>query len=515
MANNPELLKMPLARDGQKSTIPETTDASTGLFSQQYGWQSINSLPPQAGGKAVKREDFNGAFNLLGGIAYYAQKGFTFKWSADQDYYAGCVVIDDTDGLRYECIADVTANDTAPSADATHWQVFSAGTDMDAWFRQASTVYAVGDMRCYESLPYGWYLECTANGITGSDALIIPSPLNVGDTVTDGAVVWTIRKIGSGDGFAVGDIKQIAHNGTIQDGWLECDGRAVSRTMFPDLFDAIGTTYGAGDGSTTFNLPDYSDGKFPEGSTVAGVVKQPGLPNIEGYIQSSGLSIGNNSSASSSHSGALKGENYDQKSTNGVSQNTYYMSKISLDASLSNPIYGASNTVQPYSLTTRFIIKAYDGVTPTPSQADISEMLTELTGKADRDLDNLSADGENHFLENDFTIIYPNGGSEASPANVTNNSRYVENNPFPGYYVKCEAEILINNQWGISGYIYSAGGYGTKASQFDGDIVIQTGGTAVATKSANSGAPFPNFDSVPTSAPCRVKVWKIGKIPTA
>ena len=130
MANIPELLKMPLARDGQKSAIPETTDASPGLFSQQYGWQSINSLPPQAGGKAVKREDFNGAFNLLGGIAYYAQKGFTFKWSAEQDYYAGCVVIDDTDGLRYECIADVTANSTAPSADSTHWQIFKAGTDI-------------------------------------------------------------------------------------------------------------------------------------------------------------------------------------------------------------------------------------------------------------------------------------------------------------------------------------------------------------------------------------------------
>ena len=177
MANNPELLKMPLARDGQKSTIPETTDASTGLFSQQYGWQSINSLPPQAGGKAVKREDFNGAFNLLGGIAYYAQKGFTFKWSADQDYYAGCVVIDDTDGLRYECIADVTANNTAPSADSTHWQIFKAGTDIDAWFRQTSTAYSVGDLRCYKSLPYGWYLECTTAGTTGSGDITIPTPL--------------------------------------------------------------------------------------------------------------------------------------------------------------------------------------------------------------------------------------------------------------------------------------------------------------------------------------------------
>lgn len=39
-------------------------------------------------------------------------------------------------------------------------------------------------------------------------------------------------------------------------GWLQCDGSAVSRTTFADLFTAIGTTWGVGDGSTTFNLPD-------------------------------------------------------------------------------------------------------------------------------------------------------------------------------------------------------------------------------------------------------------------
>lgn len=39
-------------------------------------------------------------------------------------------------------------------------------------------------------------------------------------------------------------------------GWLVCDGRAVSRTTYGQLFAAIGTTWGAGDGSTTFNLPD-------------------------------------------------------------------------------------------------------------------------------------------------------------------------------------------------------------------------------------------------------------------
>jgi hypothetical protein len=43
---------------------------------------------------------------------------------------------------------------------------------------------------------------------------------------------------------------------TAPDGFLDCDGSAVSRTTYADLFAAIGTTWGAGDGSTTFNLPD-------------------------------------------------------------------------------------------------------------------------------------------------------------------------------------------------------------------------------------------------------------------
>jgi microcystin-dependent protein len=42
---------------------------------------------------------------------------------------------------------------------------------------------------------------------------------------------------------------------TVPTGWLECNGAAVSRTTYATLFSAIGTTYGTGDGSTTFNLP--------------------------------------------------------------------------------------------------------------------------------------------------------------------------------------------------------------------------------------------------------------------
>lgn len=51
---------------------------------------------------------------------------------------------------------------------------------------------------------------------------------------------------------------------TIPDGWLECNGQAVSRTDFSELFAKIGTTFGSGDGSTTFNVPDLR-GEFIRG----------------------------------------------------------------------------------------------------------------------------------------------------------------------------------------------------------------------------------------------------------
>ena len=47
-------------------------------------------------------------------------------------------------------------------------------------------------------------------------------------------------------------------------GYLICDGSAISRTTYADLFAVIGTIYGTGDGSTTFNLPDFR-GRFLRG----------------------------------------------------------------------------------------------------------------------------------------------------------------------------------------------------------------------------------------------------------
>ena len=52
---------------------------------------------------------------------------------------------------------------------------------------------------------------------------------------------------------------------SVPTGWLACDGSAVSRTTYADLFTAIGTTWGTGDGSSTFALPDL-EGAFLRGT---------------------------------------------------------------------------------------------------------------------------------------------------------------------------------------------------------------------------------------------------------
>ena len=64
-------------------------------------------------------------------------------------------------------------------------------------------------------------------------------------------------------GVMIGQIHAFAGS-SAPGGYLLCDGSAVSRTVYANLFAAIGTTYGAGDGSTTFNLPNGS-GLFLQG----------------------------------------------------------------------------------------------------------------------------------------------------------------------------------------------------------------------------------------------------------
>ena len=157
---------------------------------------------------------------------------------------------------------------------------------------------------------------------------------------------------------------------TDPDGWLLCDGSPVSRTTYPDLFAAIGTLYGAGDGSTTFNLPDLTD-RFLQGSATPATVKAAGLPAIKGSL-SYIIGLGQEPTKS----GSLTSSYINNAAINMTSEN-YNRLNVNFNAARSSQIYGASDTVQPPAVTVRFLIKASgaSGSQGTATNTDVQNML--------------------------------------------------------------------------------------------------------------------------------------------
>ena len=141
----------------------------------------------------------------------------------------------------------------------------------------------------------------------------------------------------------VGVVMWLSGN-TVPDGCLAADGAAVSRTTYSELFAAIGTTWGEGDGSTTFNLPD-ARGRVPEGAQTAGGYNAPGLPNITGQMDGGGYYAGQEGI------GALYPSNtHPEFYVAAATGYSMYICKINISAANSNAIYGASSTVQPASV---------------------------------------------------------------------------------------------------------------------------------------------------------------------
>lgn len=149
-----------------------------------------------------------------------------------------------------------------------------------------------------------------------------------------------------------GKIDVYAGNGEPPFGFLLCDGAEISRLTYADLFAAIGTSYGKGDGVNTFNLPDLT-ARFIMGDTIAGQTKAAGLPEISGHTI-----IYQHTGWDESTNGAFTATSVDGGTTSNAGEvlnmkDTYF----DFNASKSNSIYGSSDTVQPPALTMRYIIK--------------------------------------------------------------------------------------------------------------------------------------------------------------
>ena len=101
--------------------------------------------------------------------------------------------------------------------------------------------------------------EVRANSITNAAGTGAPNFPN--GATSGGVAVATATEVAAA--VPAGSVVQFARN-TAPTGWLKANGAAVSRTDYAALFSAIGTTFGAGNGSTTFNLPDLR-GEFLRG----------------------------------------------------------------------------------------------------------------------------------------------------------------------------------------------------------------------------------------------------------
>jgi microcystin-dependent protein len=146
----------------------------------------------------------------------------------------------------------------------------------------------------------------------------------------------------------------VAYAHEVPTGWLQCNGAEVSRTTYARLFRKIGTKYGAGNGSTTFNLPDLQH-RVLEGTNTTSEVAQKveaGLPDITGNLTDVA------GGATMSFNGrALTGDVTDNPAVFGTSGKGRFAS-ITLQAKRSSDAYGNSATVQPASLRLMPIIKA-------------------------------------------------------------------------------------------------------------------------------------------------------------
>jgi microcystin-dependent protein len=177
------------------------------------------------------------------------------------------------------------------------------------------------------------------------------------DTQTFPSATFTatpVMPVGGPGFMPVGSMSMYAGATTAPSGWLLCQGQAVSRTTYSVLFTLITTTYGVGDGSTTFNLPDMR-GKVPLGVGTADPADVPdgtahALADKEGtethtLISDELPAHEHRINVWSAGGGALKSIG----GTSGVNQGV-----VTVDP---GPTLGSShNNLQP-SLTLNFIIK--------------------------------------------------------------------------------------------------------------------------------------------------------------
>jgi len=180
---------------------------------------------------------------------------------------------------------------------------------------------------------------------------------NVGNALTDGTK-WLFLTNLSNESTPSGVVSPYAGT-TAPSGWLLCYGQAINRTTYAALFTAISTTYGVGDGSTTFNVPDLR-GRVVAGQDDMGGTSANRLTDKSGGLD--GDTLGDTGGSEThiltvdelaSHTHTLTGISTDDSGTSTVELGATGPSTINTGSTGSNT---AHNNVQP-TIILNYIIK--------------------------------------------------------------------------------------------------------------------------------------------------------------
>lgn len=161
--------------------------------------------------------------------------------------------------------------------------------------------------------------------------------------------VLTVRRISVAQAAnavtPIGSITAYSSSTQIPNGWFKCSGQAISRGTYSILFGLIGITYGAGDGSTTFNLPDLR-GEFIRGLSEgrSGIDVGRNLGSWESEDFTSHTHSGSTSSYSHSHGGWT--------GTMNQNQTHYHIQGMSDWNSYRNHIYGGTSVGSAKNIAT-------------------------------------------------------------------------------------------------------------------------------------------------------------------
>lgn len=159
-------------------------------------------------------------------------------------------------------------------------------------------------------------------------------------------------------------------------GTLECDGSAVSRTAYPDLFAAIGTTHGVGDGSTTFNVPDM------RGRTIVGQdTSQTEFDTLGETGGTKTVTLDVSQIPSHTHSINTKPPGTATRNEVGMGDSSAGTGGLGTTAITSTGGGGAHNNLQPYAVM-RWLIKAVWTAAEVPVNSVHTHRVMNLAGIA-------------------------------------------------------------------------------------------------------------------------------------